>query len=194
MKLFVRLLIGMIVLVIFPGFLIADSREVFVDINGNKYKTVKIGNQVWMAENLKVTKDREGNPIKTYCFDDDAKNCEKYGCLYTWEVALKVASKGWHLPSNEEWTKLLNYCGGGKKASEKLLIGGSSGFEAYLAGGADFRGNYLYMGEAALFWSSTEANQQRAYHQGIDKNGRNILFAAMKGARISIRLIKDKEK
>jgi uncharacterized protein (TIGR02145 family) len=167
------------------------SQETLKDIDGNTYKVVKIGKQVWMAENLKVTKDRDGNAIKSYCFDDDEGNCEKLGRLYTWDVALKVSPDGWHLPSNEEWKTLIDHLGGESEAGKKLLEGGSSGFDALLAGAADFRGKYLYLGEYAIFWASTEANPERAYHQGFRKDGLCDLFAAMKGARISIRLIKD---
>ncbi|UCE39897.1 MAG: hypothetical protein JSV17_10450 [Candidatus Aminicenantes bacterium] len=170
------------------------SQEALTDIDGNTYKVIKIGDQVWMAENLRVTKDRDGNAIQSYCLDDDKTNCEKLGRLYTWDVALKVSPKGWHLPSNEEWKVLIDYLGGESEAGQKLLEGGSSGFEALLAGAADFRGNYLYLGEYAIFWTSSEANQERAYHQGFKNDGHCDLFAAMKGARISIRLIKDDQK
>jgi len=106
-------------------------------------------------------------------------------------VALKISPEGWHLPSNKEWKALIEYLGGEAVSGKKLLEGGASGFDALLAGAADFRGNYLYLGTYAIFWTSTEANEERAYHQGFRKDGKCDLFAAMKGARISIRLIKD---
>jgi len=81
--------------------------------------------------------------------------------------------------------------GGEAVSGKKLLEGGASGFDALLAGAADFRSNYLYLETYAIFWTSTEANEERAYHQGFRKDGKCDLFAAMKGARISIRLIKD---
>ena len=170
-----------------------DDKETFIDIDGNTYKVIKIGDQLWMAENLRVTKDRNGTPIQSYCFEDEQSNCKKLGHLYTWDVALKISPDGWHLPSNEEWNALIDYLGGESEAGQRLLEGGSSGFDAILAGAADFRGNYLYLGAQAIFWSSTEANQERAYHQGFRKDGHCDLFAAMKGARISIRLIKDRK-
>ena len=72
-----------------------------------------------------------------------------------------------------------------------LKLGGSTGFDALLGGGADFRGNYVYRDEHAIFWSSTEVSDQRAYHHGVSKAGACDKFAAMKGARIAIRCIKD---
>ena len=191
MKIIIMLIITLILFCAPFVVLGQDIQEILTDIDGNTYKVIRIGDQVWMAENLRVTKDRGGNLIQSYCFDDANANCEKLGRLYTWDVALKVSPEGWHLPSNEEWKTLIDFLGGESEAGKKLLEGESSGFDALLAGAADFRGKYLYLGEYAIFWSSTEANQERAYHQGFRKDGQCDLFAAMKGARISIRLIKD---
>jgi uncharacterized protein (TIGR02145 family) len=97
-----------------------------IDIEGNKYQTIKIGNQEWMAENLKVTKYNDGlniplvedndkwTNIKTpaYCwYNNDIANKEKYGALYNWYTVntKKLAPIGWHIPTNEEWDALQNY-------------------------------------------------------------------------------------
>ena len=168
-----------------------DSQEIMSDIEGNKYKTIRIGKQVWMAENLRVTRDGAGNPLRSYCFDDKETNCGKFGRLYTWDVSFKAVPAGWHLPSDSEWRELVDYLGGGQVAGKKLLAGGSSGFEALLAGGADYRGNYLYFGEYALFWSSTEVDEERAYHQDVGTKGTSNHFAAKKDARVSVRCIKN---
>jgi len=167
------------------------SQEILTDVDGNRYKTLRIGNQVWMAENLRVTRDRAGNPLRSYCFDDKEINCEKYGRLYTWDMALKAVPDGWHLPSDSEWQKLVDYLGGSQIAGKKLIAGSSTGFEALLAGGADFLGRYLYKDEFALFWSSTEVDGERAYHQDVSRNGTSDHFAARKGARVSVRCVKN---
>ena len=81
--------------------------------DGRVYKTVKIGDQVWMAENLnygEMTTDDKLVPGKKWCYDNDESNCEDgYGGLYTWEVAKKSCPPGWHLPTNEEWEKLFEF-------------------------------------------------------------------------------------
>lgn len=175
-----------------PGRTMSEvSQDTLTDIDGNAYRTVKIGDRVWMAENLRVTRDRGGNPIPSYCYDDQKTNCEKSGRLYTWDVALKAAPDGWHLPTDAEWQELVDDLGGRQIAGTKLLVGGSSGFGAILAGGADFRGNYLYVDEYALFWSSTEVDRERAYHQDVGRDGTSNHFAAKKGARVSVRCVKN---
>lgn len=101
------------------------------DVDGNLYQTVKIGNQVWTAENLRTTKYNDGTPItnlttntawdsciytKTgaYCYYNNTSNpdsIKKFGALYNWFVVSteKLAPAGWHVPSDEEWDTLLNY-------------------------------------------------------------------------------------
>jgi uncharacterized protein (TIGR02145 family) len=99
-----------------------------IDIERNVYKTVQIGNQVWMAENLKTTKLNDGTPIAfvtdptTWAdvnlkvpmacyYDNDENNLNKYGLLYNWYAVGtgKLAPKGWHVASDADWEKLRDY-------------------------------------------------------------------------------------
>jgi uncharacterized protein (TIGR02145 family) len=91
------------------------SENIFTDPrDGKVYRTVKIGNQVWMAENLNY--DAPGS----VCYDNDPKYGEKYGRLYDWETAQKAVPPGWHLPSYDEWNKLIQFAGGEKNAGKHL--------------------------------------------------------------------------
>jgi uncharacterized protein (TIGR02145 family) len=100
------------------------------DQNGNTYKTVTIGTQVWMAENLRTTNYRNGDPIpnvtdatswdnlKTgaYCYyDNNNKYINVYGFLYNWYAVTdsrNLAPAGWHVPTTDEWEVLSNFLGG----------------------------------------------------------------------------------
>ena len=103
------------------------------DADGNVYQTVRIGNQkfvaqVWTVENLRTTKYNDGTPIPhltdsvawindtlgAYCYYLDTTSgniIKKYGALYNWYAVdtKKLAPKGWHVPSDEEWNTLQDY-------------------------------------------------------------------------------------
>lgn len=113
------------------------------DIDGNVYKTVKIGTQTWMAENLKTTKFNDGkviplvtdttwHSIKTpgYCWYDNNKTTNKnlYGAMYNWFAVNngKLCPSGWHVPNWDEWTTLINYTGGENFAAGKLKEAGTA--------------------------------------------------------------------
>lgn len=119
-----------------------NNNSTVTDIDGNTYQTVTIGTQVWMTENLKVTRFNDGTPIETitmkkstgswptprYCwYNNDSVGYNKYGALYnfrvvhqTYLVPLYIAPKGWHIPTDEEWNTLILFLGGESIAGGKL--------------------------------------------------------------------------
>ena len=159
-----------------------DSRD------GKTYKTVKIGNQVWMAENLNYE-----TSSGSWCYDGISSNGDKYGRLYDWETAKKVAPPGWHLPSKEEWEVLLMYLGGsGSAAYNQMIPGGISGFYALFGGWRDHNGNDNYMGAHALFWSSSGPKTSKAWSCGVTGNDqKTYLYEDFKHCDFSVRCIKD---
>ena len=114
-----------------------ESSATVKDIDGNVYKTVQIGNQLWMTENLKTTKYNDGTPIPNVIDDTqwenlttgayswsnhDAANKNPYGALYNWYAVEtgKLCPTGWHVASDKEWTTLMVYLGGYAIAGGKL--------------------------------------------------------------------------
>lgn len=105
------------------------TEEVVTDIDGNTYNIINIGNQVWMAENLRTTRFANGDligtttpstldimnyidPVYQWPYNGNEKNAAKYGRLYTWYAATDprgLCPVGWHIPSDAEWTELEIY-------------------------------------------------------------------------------------
>jgi len=112
----------------------AQQKDIFTDSrDGKEYKTVQIGEQVWMAQNL----DYHGSDgYLGLCYGAKPKeeimnleNCKKYGRLYDWEEANQACPKGWHLPTKGEWQTLVNFAGGDEVAGKKLKA--KSGWKEY---------------------------------------------------------------
>ena len=154
---------------------LADSRD------GQTYKTVKIGDQVWMAENLNYDDSVQTPSLKerSWCFDDVPEHCNVTGRLYTWAAAIDSAAlandfsgdiqgicpDGWHLPSSDEWSSLITVAG--DKGNAVLALRSSNGW-GYANGTDDFGFSMLpsgqkqgsdYFSESAYFWTSSESDE-----------------------------------
>jgi uncharacterized protein (TIGR02145 family) len=154
--------------------------------------TVQIGEQTWMAENLKVTVDSAGNLLQAVAYDFDESLAERYGRLYTHAEALQACPPGWRLPTMQDWQVMFDRLGGIAAAGGKLKtvdywqepnVGAtnSSGFSALPAGGAGAANQFDGLGFAAHFWSSTQAgnaaqapslmnSQESAYVLDLDRS------------------------
>jgi hypothetical protein len=117
------------------------ARGTFTDTrDGKKYKTIVIGKQKWLAQNLNYDDGKGGSK----CYDNERENCANYGRLYTWDAAMKACPAGWHVPRNYEWERLVNNVGGELVAGEKLKA--ASGAAAGMKTGGDPRRRVTAMG------------------------------------------------
>ena len=177
--------------------------EMTDDRDGQVYKTIVIGEQTWMAENLNYETEN------SYCYNDSTKYCDKYGRLYTWEAAKKACPEAWDLPSKEEFNSLVIAIGGENvggaqwSAGNKLKSvsgwnnGGNGtddyGFSAIPAGSGTASGNYNYVGEDANFYASDD-NNDYSYTYGMSLSYRENtakLGVIFKTLAISVRCKKN---
>lgn len=159
--------------------------EYVTDIDGNQYPVIIIGDQVWLAGNLRTIHFNNGDPIPTtdpitqniqneslpvyqWSYEGFEKNLETYGALYTWAAANDergLCPTGWHLPSKEEWNRLIEYLGGHSEAGGKMKEAGSqhwsepnagatneSGFYALPSGGRTPESSFQGIGVHAAWW------------------------------------------
>ena len=163
------------------------------DYSGNSYKTIEIGTQTWMAENLKTPKLNDGtdipfvtdgtawlsssDPAYSWYENDNIINKTIYGGLYNWYTVNtgKLCPEGWHVPTDAEWTILTTFLGGTNSAGTKLAETGTihrlmnatstneSGFTALPGGSLTSNGIFYNIGWEGKWWSSTDTDSETAY-------------------------------
>ncbi len=136
------------------------------DLDGNTYKTKEINGLTWMMENLRVSKDKDGQSIQVYYPNEDPKLQATYGLFYDYETACKVCPEGWRLPNNEDWMQLISSFEQNDAALfkeegfwENDKASNKSGFSIRPAGygnSGEFDNNF---GQKTLFWSKTKENE-----------------------------------
>jgi uncharacterized protein (TIGR02145 family) len=176
------------------------TSQTLTDIDGNTYNTVQIGNQVWMSENLKTSRYRNGGSIPYVVgnsdwqaqttgawsyYDHDAANGAIYGKLYNWYNTLgdTLCPTGWHVPSDNEWTILTDYLGGENIAGGKMKSIGTdywnepntgetneSGFSALPGGARYYEGSFFHIRDFAFFWSASESDISFAWSRYLNSN------------------------
>jgi uncharacterized protein (TIGR02145 family) len=196
--------------------------ETVTDIEGNVYKTVRIGKQIWMAENLRVTRYRNGDSIPNvtnraqwimlregaYCnYGNNDSIARIYGRLYNWYAvndSRNIAPEGWHIPTDKDFSKLVNFLGGDSLAGVKMKASGTiywhtacagadkNGFSALPAGMRnDYTGNFYLLENNTLFWTTTE-NDTSAWVRLLNSTDAGVFRTyAEKIAGLSVRCVKD---
>jgi uncharacterized protein (TIGR02145 family) len=189
------------------------------DNDGNTYKTIEIGTQTWMAENLKTTKlnDNTSIPLVTsntiwatlttpaYCWYNNDSII--YGVMYNWYTVntVKLCPTGWHVPSDVEWTTLTTYLGGESVAGFTQKETGAthwlspntgstneSGYTALPGGYRNYAGTFGDIRSYGYWWSSTEGSSADAYYRDMYYGyGYVDRSTSSKKAGFSVRCLKD---
>ena len=185
-----------------------------------KAQEIKIGNQTWTTKNLDVTTYRNGDAIPqvqdkkawanlitgAWCYyDNDASSGATYGKLYNWYAvndSRGLAPKGYHIPTDKQWTKLINNLGGKEIAGieMKSTIGwnndgngtNSSGLLCLPGGSRDFENDFDYVGDIGIWWSSSHDYTIKAWGLLLGCVNGSVLRASLdKQNGFSVRCIKD---
>jgi uncharacterized protein (TIGR02145 family) len=204
------------------GFSFSQAQTIS-DSDGNIYSAITIGKQVWMSENLKTTKYNDGQAIPlvtgdnawsilrtpAYCWlSNDLKNKEIYGALYNWYTVntKKLCPKGWHIPTDYEWTTLMVVIGDENTAGAKLKETGTAhwknsiiystnefGFTALPGGMRLYTGNFPDFGNSyAVWWSATGVSETEAWNRGLFFSSNRIFKGKeSKKSGFSVRCIRD---
>jgi len=184
---------------------VTDKRD------GQKYKTVKIGNQWWMAENLNY-QPQSGN---SWCYENNNSNCSIYGRLYDWNTARIVCPSGWHLPSRLEWNNLVKVVGpsvAGKKLKAKKgwTISGNRtnndgwdndgngtdeyGFSALPGGLINSKGGSVLAGYDGYWWTATEEFVGSAFYRSMENKRDNTIENSWENnTGYSVRCVQDND-
>jgi uncharacterized protein (TIGR02145 family) len=190
------------------------------DIDGNRYKTIIIGTQTWMAENLKTTHYRNGQEIANttdsaewsesttgaYCnYDNNPANAEIYGRLYNFFAVADsrlIAPDGWHVSTKSEWETLITHLGGTPLAAPKIRMEGeyywwafgtSNNESGFSAVGAGARIDvFRELKGHALWWTSNEYTEAGGEYAFVEALSSHLLIASgYKKLGCSIRCVKD---
>lgn len=174
-----------------------NDAGIVTDVDGNIYRTVTIGTQTWMAENLKVTHYRNGDKILylpdeaawgsttagAFCnYNNDSSHVSEYGRLYNWYAvndSRGIAPEGWHIPGPAEIETLITYLKGDTIAAAKLKSAGldswlsnlgadnETGFSALPGGYRHKDGSYHTLGSNGYWWTKTRSYEMFSWSKRV---------------------------
>jgi len=193
------------------------------ELSIEQIKTIQIGTQIWMVENLNVDRFRNGDLIPeartneawqkagdnkqpAWCYyNNDPKNGVTYGKLYNWYAVNDprgLAPKGYHVPSDAEWTVLTNYLGGENVAGTKMKSSSgwndqgfgtnSSGFSGLPGGYRNYGGAFYGVGKGGHWWSALEGGSDYTLYRGLYCYSVGVnRYGYDKASGLSVRCLRD---
>jgi uncharacterized protein (TIGR02145 family) len=167
--------------------------------------SIKIGDQTWSASNVSLVPSAY-NTLGTDYWNAysgiGGSAADEDGYYYTWDAAMNVCPSGWKLPDDDDWKVLEGHLGmsaaeqvapgwRGTDEGTKLKVGGSSGFEAKLAGYRSTNGSFYKRGDKTYLWSSTESGSN-AYRRYLNSSYATVgRETSSKAHGFSVRCLKD---
>nr|WP_121273630.1 FISUMP domain-containing protein [Pedobacter schmidteae] len=197
------------------------QEQTVTDVDGNVYKTIKIGTQTWMMENLKTTRYRDGTPIPNltdpaawsadlagaYCnYDNNPANANTYGRLYNWDATHNIhqlAPTGWHVPTEAEWAILYAYIGGTRESglriqdtrqgywANQVVANNETKFSGLPGGIRTDAGLYAKLSWDGIWWTDTRLGTVTAVAYDLYAKGYIERLEAKRASGFSVRCIKD---
>lgn len=178
----------------------SDSVKIFAKFHpclSNVPSTV-IGNLRWMTKNVNIP-----TPNESLCYGKKNSNCKKFGRLYDFKTAKEICTDGWRLPTDAEWTSLIESLG--QNAGEKLKA--KNGWESddessgngtdsvlfhALPSGIVYESNFMYLGHHAYFWTATERDENTAYYRSLSYDSpESYRYYNFKTAGYAVRCVQD---
>lgn len=194
---------------VFPansGFLCGQP---LTDVRDNQiYATQQIGTQCWMSQNLNYgiyilsqTYQYDNCIPEKFCYSDLASSCTQYGGLYQWDELIQYETTegaqglclpGWHIPTESEWNVLFSHLNGNGNAGDSLKAGGTTGFNALLAGVRYLNIEWSFGNMTTFFWTSTLDSQLHAIAHGMHMENNSVsLYNSSRANAFSVRCLKD---
>ena len=159
------------------------------------YRTVRIGGRTWMAENLNFATDSG-----SWCYGNNASNCNIYGRLYDWNTAMTACPAGWKLPTIGDWNALVKAAeANGWNAGERLKSRSPGwdgtddlGFSALPGGGRGNDGSFWNVGDDGYWWSATEFGASNANYRYMYYDNEGVYSNwDFKDGGLSVRCVRD---
>jgi uncharacterized protein (TIGR02145 family) len=203
---------GLFCLLLFSIEISIAQTDSATDIDGNVYKTVVIGTQTWMAEDLRTTKLNNGNPIPNpakhlewwtmlspaYCWYDNNEELygKPYGAIYNWYAVntKELCPSGWHVATEADWTILIDFLGGKSVAGGKLKETGNDHWAEpntgatnqsgfnALPGGGRANIGYFKIGTSGFWWTSSVKGMGIPRYVSLSKGSAKAALAEYKGS------------
>ena len=160
-----------------------------VKVDGKSYKTIKIGSNTWMAENLNYKTEN------SWCYNNDDSSCKKFGRLYDWETALTICPEGWKLPSRSDFNVLIANHKDPRfiRSTEEWKNDDGLNFWGFnlLPAGGFKAGDFFDAKVSAYLWSSDAFADSESYALFVNYYGDSSVKSYSRKAGYSVRCIKE---